>query len=185
MLRALASQLQPSATSVEVAGAPAGAAAAAARRLLPPPRKIVIAEMSHETNTFSPVITDLARFGGGLPGSGAIPPSGLAVVESHRGSKHSGLGGFIELADEISAEIVASVAASAPPSGVVQDDAFDYICAAICDTVAAEQPDAIMLCLHGAMVVESHEDGEGELLRRIRELVITQHTAVVLPLISH
>ena len=30
--------------------------------------------------------------------------------------------------------------------------------------------DAIYLDLHGAMVTESHEDGEGELLARVREL---------------
>ncbi|GIT39072.1 MAG: hypothetical protein Ct9H300mP8_02680 [Gammaproteobacteria bacterium] len=38
--------------------------------------RIVIAQMSHETNTFSPVITDLARFSGGrkrpLQGDDAI-----------------------------------------------------------------------------------------------------------------
>ena len=40
------------------------------------PLRIVIAQMSHETNTFSPVITDLARFSGGrdrpLQGNDAI-----------------------------------------------------------------------------------------------------------------
>eukprot|EP01052_Picozoa_sp_SAG31_P019870 SAG31_NODE_1467_length_8227_cov_7.040108_10_plen_208_part_00 len=65
-------------------------------------------------------------------------------------------------------QVVASISASAPPSGPVEDTAFEYICAAILATVAAEQPDGILLCLHGAMVVQSYEDGEGELLRRIR-----------------
>ena len=31
--------------------------------------------------------------------------------------------------------------------------------------------DAVYLDLHGAMVTESHEDGEGELLARARDLV--------------
>eukprot|EP01051_Picozoa_sp_SAG22_P014317 SAG22_NODE_1718_length_3741_cov_6.422021_2_plen_550_part_00 len=132
-------------------------------------RKFVVAEMSHETNTFSPVITDLARFAGGLPGSGAIPPQGEAVLADHRGAR-TGLGAFIELADAAGDLCVASIAASAPPSGTVQDAAFEYIVGAILATIEAESPvDGILLCLHGAMAVESYEDGEGELLRRIRE----------------
>jgi microcystin degradation protein MlrC len=39
----------------------------------------------------------------------------------------------------------------------------------ICEAVA-RGCDAILLDLHGAMVTENHEDGEGELLRRIRQL---------------
>src|SRR5260370_6320347 len=41
---------------------------------------------------------------------------------------------------------------------------------AICEGVAKGGYDAIMLDLHGAMVTESCEDGEGELLRRIRAI---------------
>jgi microcystin degradation protein MlrC len=126
----------------------------------------VVAQMSHETNTFSPVVTDLARFAGGLPGSGLVPPSGQTVIRRHRGQR-TGLGAFIELAETAAGgrgEVVASIDASAPPSGVVQDHAYDYICDAICTTVRETQPDAIFLCLHGAMVCESYDDGEGGIL---------------------
>ena len=36
---------------------------------------------------------------------------------------------------------------------------------------AAPPYDAVYLCLHGAMVTEHLEDGEGELLRRVRDLI--------------
>src|SRR5262249_20290853 len=48
----------------------------------------------------------------------------------------------------------------------------------ICNAVSDGGFDGIMLDLHGAMVVESHQDGEGELLRRIRALAPTTPTAV-------
>ena len=37
--------------------------------------------------------------------------------------------------------------------------------------VRREKPDAVFLELHGAMVAEDHDDGEGELLHRVRETV--------------
>jgi microcystin degradation protein MlrC len=49
----------------------------------------------------------------------------------------------------------------------VDDAAFEHICGRICAAVA-RGCDAVLLDLHGAMVTQTHEDGEGELLRRIR-----------------
>ncbi|OYU65262.1 MAG: hypothetical protein CFE45_44310, partial [Burkholderiales bacterium PBB5] len=56
--------------------------------------KLVIAQMKHETNTFSPVPTDLARFATGT----AEPPEGAAAVAAYKGTG-SALGAFIELAE--------------------------------------------------------------------------------------
>jgi microcystin degradation protein MlrC len=65
--------------------------------------------------------------------------------------------------------------ASAEPSSYVTDDAFEKISQMILDGVArAGQLDGIYLDLHGAMVTESHEDGEGELLSRIRAIAGNQ-----------
>ena len=61
------------------------------------------------------------------------------------------------------------IAASAWPSGPVDDAAFEHIAGRICDAVA-RGCDGVLLDLHGAMVTQSHEDGEGELLRRIRAI---------------
>ena len=66
-------------------------------------------------------------------------------------------------------EFVVPIAASAWPSGPVDDRAFDHIARRICDAVA-QGCDGVLLDLHGAMVTQSHDDGEGELLRRIRAI---------------
>src|SRR5262249_33933383 len=60
----------------------------------------------------------------------------------------------------------------ANPSGLVTDAAFDRISELLLAGIArAGKLDGLLLHLHGAMVVESHEDGEGELLRRVRAAV--------------
>lgn len=123
--------------------------------------KIGIAMMSHETNTFSPVITDLDRFSGGH----GVPLRGDVALQTYRGTA-SCLGGYIEVAEAQNVTIEMGIAASAPPSGPVEDEAFAYMCDAI--VALSERVDALLLDLHGAMTTKSYDDGEGELLRRIR-----------------
>jgi microcystin degradation protein MlrC len=124
--------------------------------------KLVIAQMKHETNTYSPVPTPLDRF---ARGSG-LPPEGAAAVAAYRGTG-SAIAAFIELAEAAGASYTVPIAASAWPSGPVHDAAFEHIAGRIVEAVAAGC-DGVLLDLHGAMVTQSHEDGEGELLRRIR-----------------
>ncbi|NKB97584.1 MAG: microcystin degradation protein MlrC [Pseudomonadales bacterium] len=123
--------------------------------------KVGIAMMSHETNTFSPVMTDLERFSGGR----AAPMQGQAAIDVFTDTA-SCLGGYIEVATQRGAEIEMGIAAGAPPSGRVEDDAYEYMCSDIVSL--AKRVDALLLDLHGAMATKSHDDGEGELLRRVR-----------------
>src|SRR3954447_24107883 len=115
--------------------------------------RIVVSEMSHETNTFSPVVTDLARFSHGAQ----APLEGAAALATYRGTA-TGLGGFIDVCESAGAQIVLPIAAGAAPSGPVEDAAFDYIAQKIVDAVA-RGCDAVMLDLHGAMVTKTHDDG--------------------------
>src|SRR5438874_11722560 len=92
--------------------------------------RLLIAMMKHETNTFSPVPTPLARFGHG-PG----PLYGEAAVNAYRGTG-SGLGAYLDLAEREGAEIVLPIAAGAPPSRPVADAAFEHMTDATCDAVA-------------------------------------------------
>ena len=124
--------------------------------------RVVIAQMKHETNTYSPVPTPLSRFTAG----GTVPLEGRAAYEAYKGTG-SAIGAFIDLAEEAGAEISIPVAANAWPSGPVEDAAYEHIVERICADVA-QGCDAVLLDLHGAMVTQSHEDGEGELLRRLR-----------------
>ncbi len=125
--------------------------------------KIVIAMLKHETNTFSPLPTPLESLG---PNGG--PLRGEAAYAYFKGMRIP-IGAFIDLAEKIGAEIVIPIAARTVPSGPVSQDAFDQVTQTICDCVA-EGCDALLLDLHGAMVTEAHEDGEGELLERIRQV---------------
>ncbi|MFZ3233902.1 MAG: M81 family metallopeptidase [Stellaceae bacterium] len=136
--------------------------------------RLLIAMMKHETNTFSPVPTPVARFGNG-PG----PLYGEAAVDAYRGTG-TGLGAYLDLAAREGAEIVLPVAASAPPSRPVEDAAYAEITERICKAAAEGRYDGIMLDLHGAMVTESLEDGEGQFLKRLRAIVPQTPIAVAL-----
>ncbi|MEY4751948.1 MAG: hypothetical protein RIQ60_4162 [Pseudomonadota bacterium] len=136
--------------------------------------KLVIAQMKHETNTYSPVPTPLARFAVG----GGQPLEGEAVRRALAGTG-SAIAAFLELADAAGAEVVLSVAGNAWPSGPVEDAAFEHMAGRICAAVA-QGCDGVLLDLHGAMVTQSFEDGEGELLRRIRALAPTVPIGVAL-----
>ena len=72
--------------------------------------RLLIAMMKHETNTFSPVPTPLARFGNG-PG----PLYGEAAIRAYRGTG-TGLGAYLDLAERERAEIVLPIAAGASPN---------------------------------------------------------------------
>lgn len=124
--------------------------------------RVVIAQMKHETNTFSPVPTPWARFEewGAYFGEQAM----LAYEDTAMP-----MGSYIRLARDAGMDIVTPVAAEAMPSGIVEADAYQRICDAICGAVAAGC-DAVMLDLHGAMVSETTPDGEGALLERIRSI---------------
>jgi microcystin degradation protein MlrC len=122
--------------------------------------RLLIAMMKHETNTFSPVPTPLARFG---------PLYGEAAVHAYRGTG-TGLGAYLNLAEREGAEIALPIAAGASPSGPVEDTAFAHIADTIFEAVSRGGYDGIMLDLHGAMVTESLEDGEGQFLRRLRAI---------------
>ena len=128
--------------------------------------RLLIAQMLHETNTFSPVPTDLQRF---ALSAGEKPPCGAAAVAAFRGTG-TATGAFIDLAEEAGAEFELVLGAHAAPSGPVHSDAYDWMCAQVTTAVARGGWDGILLDLHGAMVTQTHEDGEGELLRRIRAI---------------
>lgn len=141
--------------------------------------RLLLAMMKHETNTFSPVRTDLARFarvGGGAPDGGA------AAIAAYRGTG-TVTGAYIEIAERERAEFELAIAADAWPSGPVEDDAYEAICATILAAVRRGGWDGILLDLHGAMVTRSFEDGEGTLLARIR--AIDAHTPIAVSYDMH
>ena len=125
--------------------------------------KFVVAQLQHETNTFSPVPTPWEAFGN------QGPLLGRDAYEAIDGTQVP-MAAYLDLARKQGAEVVTPVAAWANPSGPVDGEAYDRICGLICDAVRQEC-DAVFLDLHGAMVVEGRtDDGEGTLLERIRAI---------------
>jgi microcystin degradation protein MlrC len=126
--------------------------------------RIVAAMFKHETNTFSPVATPLARFAR----NGRTPYYDNDAIAAFKGTGTS-FAAFLDLAAQHGADTVTPVAAHAWPSGPVEDAAFEEIAGRIGKAVKAGC-DAVLLELHGSMVTRAHDDAEGELLARIRSL---------------
>ncbi len=137
--------------------------------------KLVIASVSHETNSFSPIPTTLDCFG-----SGKGPLIGPAALNAFRNTG-TPAGAFIQAAERLGAEIDVPIVARCSPSAPVDDHAFDVISDAIAEAVG-KGCDAVVLDLHGAMITNAHDDGEGVLLERLRRLAPRTPIAVALDL---
>ena len=122
--------------------------------------------MKHETNTFSPVRTDLARFAR-VGNSG--PDGGAAAIAAYRGTG-TVTGAYIEIAEREGAQFELVIAADAWPSGPVEDEAYEIISDAILAAVRRGGWDGILLDLHGAMVTRSHDAARGQ-LRHARQRI--------------
>ncbi len=121
--------------------------------------RVAIGGVWHETNTFAAAATPLADF--------EIHP-GDALVDAFRGTR-TPLGGFIDGAREHGFEIVPALFASATPSGTVARAAYEATAGPLVERLASARPDAILLDLHGAMVVEGCEAVEADQIARIRQ----------------
>jgi microcystin degradation protein MlrC len=136
--------------------------------------RLVLAMLKHETNTFSPVVTDLARFAqwGLHYGDDAVAKYENTAMP---------LAAYLKLARAAGAEICVPVAAEAMPGGRVTKEAFEALVAPILAAIEAGC-DGALLDLHGAMACAHTDDGEGELLARIRALRPDLPIAVTLDL---
>lgn len=128
-------------------------------------KRVLAARFMHETNTFSVVKTDLAAF---------------RRREFHRDNEipaafrgtNSAFGATFEAADKYGWQLVHPVSTTATPSGLVTTEAFEAVVELIVRAAAEQGPiDGVLLHLHGAMVTEAHEDGEGVLLARLRAAI--------------
>jgi microcystin degradation protein MlrC len=101
----------------------------------------------------------------------AVDPARRALFEAVAGRNIPVQGAIVALR-AAGHRLVPLTWAAASPSAHVTEDAFERI---VGDLIArlksAGRLDGVYLDLHGAMVTEHHDDGEGELLRRVREVV--------------
>jgi len=130
---------------------------------------IAVGGMQHETNTFAPHLAPYEAFERADSWPGLCAGDALFVS---MGGLNIPLAGFIESARLDGQQMHPLCWCSAEPSSYVTRDAFERVADMMCAALAeAGQLDAVYLDLHGAMVTEHHEDGEGELLRRVRAIV--------------
>lgn len=127
---------------------------------------VLTAEFSHESNTFSRCPADYAAF----------EDRGIQLGQdamAARGEANTPLAGFLDIGRPAGWTIVHAISAAAQPSGPVTQDAFDRIAGVIVETAKAHagKIDGVLLGLHGAMVTAFCEDGEGELLERLRAVL--------------
>lgn len=131
--------------------------------------RVAIGGMQHETNTFAPSKADYAAFeaGGGWPGAQYGEPLFAAVEGANIPAA-----GAIQALRAAGHTLLGTAWAAASPSAHVTNDAFERIAGELISQLEKALPvDGVYLDLHGAMVTEAHEDGEGEILRRVRAAV--------------
>src|SRR3954471_11223079 len=134
--------------------------------------RIAVGGFLHESHSFAPRPTTYADFlqPGGLPAFSAGPD----LIDAMR-PRSVPLAGAIAVAEQAGVELVPLAWGFANPAGPVQDEAFERIAARICAPLSvaldAGSLDGVYLDLHGAAVVDSYPDAEGELLRRVRAIV--------------
>ena len=136
---------------------------------------IAIGGIMHESNTFSETPTDFAAFS----------QTFARNLVNFWGDSHHEMGGFIQGATAYNYTAYPTLMASATPAGRVTDDAFDRFTEMLIQHLkAAPKHEGLLLALHGAMVVESYPDGDGEVLRRLRD-ALGQDFPIVVTLDQH
>ncbi|MQW32251.1 M81 family metallopeptidase [Sinorhizobium meliloti] len=126
---------------------------------------IFAATIMHESHTFNIAPTTLDDF------RNCVYLEGDAIGGAMRGTR-SEWGAILDLADEFGWHLVDPLVAMAEPAGKVTDQAFDHMMGIITRGLERAMPvHGVILPLHGAMVTESHDDAEGEIIRQVRAIV--------------
>lgn len=122
-------------------------------------KQVIIASIMHESHTFNPVPTDLGKF---------TVEHGNVVVERDRGTR-TGIAGFLDAADEYGWSFSVPINARATSGGKVAKAALDELVGCLEQAINEHSGlDGIALVLHGAMSCEHCDDGDAEILRRVR-----------------
>ena len=131
--------------------------------------RIAVGGFQHETNTFAPSRATYEEFaaGSGWPALTRGDPLFPAVA-----GINIPIAGFVDEARSLGHQLAPLAWAAASPSAQVTEEAFERITGQILEELErAGGVDAVYLDLHGAMVTEHFQDGEGEILRRLRARV--------------
>lgn len=127
-------------------------------------KRILVASMHHESNSFNPIITGEKDFN---------IIRGAEIFNNFK--ENDAVTGIIKTLTENGYEVVPTVFVSAVPNGEVDYDFYDGIKSEIINTAAREntkkQIDGAVLALHGSMHVKNLGDAEGYLLEELRQVL--------------
>lgn len=127
-------------------------------------RKVLLAEIMHETNTFNRIATVKADFEARYWHEGTKAAFALTDTNTE-------IAGFIDAARTYDWSLDIPLAASASPSGPMAGDDWDRVQQLILAPLrAGHRFDGVALVLHGSMVTQTSRDAEGDLLREVRAL---------------
>lgn len=133
-------------------------------------KAVAIGGIMHESNTFSDTPTDFGAFHTSV---------GDEIIDAWADTHHE-MGGFIQGATQNGYTLYPTLMAAATPAGRVTDAAFDRLTEMLIQRLkTAPKSEGLLLALHGAMVVESYPDGDGEVLRRLRAVFPAEFPIVV------
>jgi len=125
-------------------------------------KTILVAQFKHETNTFSPGITDRKAY----EARNAVLGEG-GIRDRFAGTKNETTGLMDFFRDKEDVKLLPVLAFDAMPGPKVDHLVFEEVKGRLLEALA--QPvDGILLSLHGAMVTTETEDGEGTLLEILR-----------------
>lgn len=129
--------------------------------------KILVAGFQHETNTFAPTVASYESFVRGEDFPAMVRGSDVLKLLN----VNIPIAGFIDHVQQHGHHVVPVIWAGAGASAHTTEDAYERIVGEILQAVKTAAYDAIYLDLHGAMVAQHLDDGEGELLARVRAIV--------------
>ena len=130
--------------------------------------RIATGGILHETSTFATGHTAAGDFQTGIGFA-----RGRELFEKFRGANFC-CGGFIDGAAKHDFELLPLLWAFAFPAGTIERAAFDALLGELLDGLRREMAggvDGVLLDLHGAMVVDGIDDGDGEVIAAVREVV--------------
>lgn len=126
--------------------------------------KVLIAGLSTETNSFSPLPTGWAGFEEGGLHRGD-------TTKRRREYYNAPLHIWRDLAEAEGWEVVESTSAHAQPAGPTVRAVYETLRDEILSDIEAARPDMVLLALHGAMIADGYPDCEGDLIARARVIV--------------
>lgn len=126
---------------------------------------VLIGSFMHEANTFSTFKADLDHF------KKSFLLFDQEIVDRFQNT-NTELGGFLKALGERDIKVIPSMATYPTPSGKVTKETFSYLKGELIRRIkSCKTLDGVLLALHGCMVTEDSQDGEGNILEEIKGIV--------------